>query len=784
MFRNYLTVAVRNLLKQKGYTFINVTGLAVGIACCILILLYVQHELSYDRFHEKADRIYRVAQEQRFGTVQQVAVQAGPVGPALAADFAEIETAARININQCVVRYGDRIFPKEKIVFTDSTIFDVFTFPLLQGNEAGALNQPGTMVLTESMAARYFDADDPIGEVLTVDGEPYTITGVMKDVPSNAHFDFAALATLSSLDLPHIDNWGTNSFWTYVVLAGGVSPDQVNARMQDLIIRHRGEETAKVISLYMQPLKDIHLHSDMVAEMGANGDIVVVYIFSAIAIFILLIACINYMNLATARSVTRMREVGVRKALGAYRLQLIWQFLSESFLLTFVAIITAVVLVEISLPVFNRFLGTNFSGNMLDNVTVMAGLFALFIIVGLLAGAYPAFSLSRFRPSAVLKGTLPLASAGALFRKGLVVLQFTISIVLIVAVAVSYQQLQYVHHKHLGFEREYLVNIDVRGGSQRGELLKREFLKQTGVTDATLSNPAFGSWLPQTSVVPEGAPRTEEILMSILRADPDIVETAGLQIAAGRNFSYEIASDSQSAAIINETAVQTLGFSSPEEAPGKQIGRDRPVTIVGVIRDFHFSSLHNKIEPVVILWSPRLLTDLTIRIRPENMPATLSSLEKTWAALVPDEPFLFTFVDERIDQLYKKDAVLGNVFGIFALIAVFVACLGLFGLASFTAQQRTKEIGIRKALGSSSSEIVLLLSKDFARLVLFAFVVASPIAYLVMKSWLENFAYHVSIGVGTFVFAGVTALFIAMATVSFQSIRASLVNPSRALRYE
>jgi len=790
MLKNYLKIALRNLLRHKGYSFINVVGLAIGMACCILILLWVRDELSYDTFHPEGDRIYRVVQEQRFsGSVQQVAVVAAPVAPALANDFPEVEIAVRIRPRPHLVSFGEKKFFGERIAYADSNVFKLFAFPLLRGNPETALATPRSVVITESMAKKYFGDEDPVGKVVKFDNRhDYAVTGVMKDVPFNSHIRADAIATFSAFyDESWINNWGVNLLWTYIRLKSGVSPQALNQKLPGFTKKYRGEETLANISYYLQPLRDIHLRSHLVAEMSANGDVAYIYIFSAVGVFILLIAAINYMNLATARAAQRVKEVGLRKVLGAYRLQLIKQFLGESLLWSFFALLCAIVVVELALPAFNEFAGKSLVLSYRADALVLAALLGVCVLVGMMAGSYPAFFLSAFQPATVLKGILRSGHRAALFRRVLVVSQFSIAIILLVGTIVVFQQLSFVKSQHLGFTKEHVVGINVRDRALSGktEMVKAEFLKTPQVVSATATSNFIGQFLGQTTFQPEGDDQSKW-LMSELYVDADFIETMEMQIVAGRDFSRAIAGDSTTGFIVNEAAVKTMGLQTPEAALGVRLrrGDSRNGPILGVVKDFNFNSLHREIEPLVMIYDPKDILPITVRIRPEEVAGTLAALEQTWNRLSPAWPFEYSFMDESLDALYRADEKVGQIFGSFAAIAVAIASLGLLGLAAFTAERRTKEIGIRKVLGASVSGVVALLSKEFLQLVVLANLIAWPVAYFAAKKWLEEFAYRIDLGLTAFLLAAATALVIAFVTVSLQALKAALTNPVESLRYE
>jgi len=712
MFRNYLTIAVRNLVRHKIYSFINISGLAIGMACCILILLFVQDELSYDGYHEKAGQIYRIVVERHAkGKMKSTVSTPAPMAPALLNDFPEIVHVVRF-FNQDnptpLVRYGDKRFYEKRFFFTDANVFDVFPFPLIRGSAQTALQEPFSVVITEEMARKYFGDEDPLGKVLTFKNWlDLKITGVLQNLPPHSHrrFDFlASFATLEKwLGKDFMSNWYNNMCRNYVLLPRNYPAVELEKRFPTFIGKYFGEDTEALGKLYLQPLKRIHLYSKRDYGMASAGDIQQIYILSTIACFVLLIACINSMNLSTASSAQRAKEVGIRKVVGARRMQLVRQFLGETLLLAFIALLLAIALVELTLPLFNGFTGKELMMDYRD-IRGVLGLGGIVLLVGIVAGSYPAFFLAAFQP------------------------------------------------------------VEILPGGPVGQMTFRA----------------------------ESSPvHPDPLTMRMLWVDHDFIETLGIELGPGRNFSKDHPTDATEAFILNETAVKQLGWESPGAAIGKPFERiygpkpDERVTgrIIGVAKDFHFRSLRFDIEPLVIhLWP--WLNYIIVRVQPDHVPSTLAFLERTWQKFDPNHPFEYYFLDDRFASLYRAEESLGQISGAFATLAIFVACLGLFGLAAFTAEQRTKEIGIRKVLGASISGIVLLLSKEFTKLVLVSNLIAWPIAYWAMNRWLQDFAYRIHIGVGTFLLAGVLALIIALLTVSFQAIKAALANPVKALRYE
>ena len=780
MLQHYLILALRNSRRHANYTLINIAGLALGLACCLIIALYVHHELSFDRFNEHADRIYRVVQEQRFATTQQVAVMSSPVAPALVSTFPEIETAVRFYAAKDMMHIGQSHTAEVTIAYVDSTVFSVFSLPLLQGNPSQVLVAPNSIVLTESTAQKFFGSSDPVGQIVQYGERELKVTGVMVNIPSHAHFDFEAFVSYSSLDMEFdLHSWGRNSMWTYLLLQPDTSPEALEAKFPAFIKNHiERSDALDVFSYYLQPLTDIHLHSHMVGEIGMNNDISTVYIFSAIAFLILIIASINYINLATARSSQRVREVGIRKVMGANREQLIFQFLGESTLLTFLGVLGALVLVRFFMPFFNVLFGINLK---LDPIAV-AVLVGFFLVTGLLAGAYPAFHLSRFRPVKVLNAIPP--EGGVTFRKALVIVQFTMSITLIIAVGVTFEQLRYMENKDLGFEKEHLISLGVRGEVDKVALLKEELARQPEVLSVATSRTIMGDEFPSTTFRREGTHEDDMLMVSYFDIDPDFVETMGIQVLAGRNFSKELVSDIEGSILINEAAVHAFGWTSAEEAIGNRITQGWTPEIIGVVKDFHFKTLHQSIDPLVLWWEPPELRTVTVRTVPGDLDVTLASLEAAWNRVLPGQPFTFTLLEEHLNTLYKSDHTLGRLIGLFAVLAIFIACLGLLGLTSFTYQQRKKEIGVRKVLGASVRGIVTMLSKEVLQLIVIAFLLAVPLAYFAMKSWLDGFAYHIEPTLWVFIIAGMMTMVVALLAVIYQSVEAALSNPVKSLRFE
>jgi putative ABC transport system permease protein len=813
MLINYLKIAWRTLRKQRGFAFINIFGLAVGLACCLLIMLYVLDELSFDRYNTKADRIYRVHSDIKFGgNDMRFAVSPDPLGPTLKNDYPQVEQFVRLHQRGTwlVKRAGEAMNLREdNITFADSTLFDVFTLPLVSGDPKRALAEPNTVVISESAAKRHFGSQNPMGQTLIFgNNRNYRVSGVMRDMPHNSHFRSDFFIAMLSDDYPW-GQWLSNNHHTYILLkpdrSGAPADPTVLARNFDAVIdKYVGPQTLQLVgttmeqfrkagnqmTFWLMPLTDIHLHSKQQIELAPNGDIQYVYIFSAVALFILIIACINFMNLATARSANRAKEVGVRKVMGSERKQLIGQFMTESVLTTTLAMLLALCLVAVALPGFNTIAAKEMSLGQLVSPYYLPGLVALPILVGLLAGSYPAFFLSSFRPITVLKGRINVSFKSVGLRSGLVVFQFAMSVVLIVGTIIVYRQITYIQTKNVGFNREQLLTIrDVYSLGKQSEALKQDILRLPGVVSGSISG-----FLPTPSdrndsgFFAEGQPNMNKgVNMQHWGVDYDYVKTLGMQVIKGRDFSQSFGSDS-SAMLLNETAVKILGFKDPI---GKRVwrfddaaGKTRKIyTVIGVIKNFHFESLRRNIGALSLVMD-KSTGSATFRLSSANLPVLMKQIEAKWKELAPGQPFSYQFMDDSFDEMYRAEQRIGTIALTFAALAILIACLGLFGLAAFMAEQRTKEIGVRKVLGASVPSLIGLLSKDFLKLVLIAIVIASPLAWYAMHTWLADFAYKIDIEWWMFALAGILAIGIALLTVSFQSVRAALMNPVKSLRSE
>ncbi|MDJ0654055.1 MAG: ABC transporter permease [Xanthomonadales bacterium] len=811
MLKNYLLIAWRNLLAHRLFSAINILGLAIGLACCILIVLFVQYELSYDRHYKDSDRIVRVVRHFQ-GMNLSLATAAAPFGPLLEEDFPEIEEMARLNVNSLPISVGDRAFDNMVAGLADPELLSLFEFEFVAGDPETALDQPFTLVLTESTAERLFGREDPLGETVTVMGQiDNKVTGVIRDLPENTHMSFdmvGSIATMFMIREGEEENFGSNNYHTYVRLPAGYDPSQLEAGFPAFLQKHLGEEAPTWTMLETQRLTDIHLHSSLDAEMKTNGNINIVLIFSAIAAVILTIACINFMNLTTARSTQRAKEVGMRKVVGADRSQLITQFLGESIMLTAGAMLIAVALVELVLPWFAAFVERDLTFNYLSNPGYLLALVGAVLGVGVIAGSYPAFHLSSFRPAEVLKGTIVQGKGSANLRKVLVVFQFAISITLMIATGVVLSQLNYTQTRDLGYKREHNLISSIPF-----QLDGTTYQQYPPYRDALLASPAISS-VTISSRVPTGQlldgngyqPSNstslepgEYVPLRDVRVGFDFFEHYGIELVAGRFFGEQYGDrlvgrpdeanpQVSGQGILSEAAVRRLGYASPEEAVGQTLssghGDEVTLTIVGVAKDFNFASLHEAMRPILFTLTESFVSNVSIKSRPGMLQEAREHVESVWADQFIGQSVNVNFLEERFDAMYRQEQRQAKVFGIFAGLAILVASLGLFGLASFTTERRTKEIGVRKVMGASVMDIVLLLTREFSLLVLLANLIAWPVAWYFMSDWLTRFAYAIDLSPLLFGAAALVALLIAWITVASQAGKAALSRPVLALRYE
>jgi putative ABC transport system permease protein len=804
LFSNYLKVAIRNFLKHKGYSFINLFGLAVGMSCSILIVLFIRDEFRYDRYVPKADQVYRLAlrAQTRDRGLIQTARTPPPWAPALAADYPEIEGYVRMKtpLVSWLISYeaGDKRFHEKGFYFADAAVFDFFGFEMIKGDPETALRAPRSVVLTETAARKYFGDDDPMNRILRADNTyDFRVTGIMRDVPRNSHFSFDILASFESLVvLPiysgnaYVDfqrNGLNPDVYTYLRLKNGVRPVEFEKKMPGFLDKYLAHQISQIgirIEPFLQPLLRIHLHSNIEAEIGANSSITTVTIFSAVASFILLVACINFMNLATARSAGRAQEVGLRKVVGAERRQLISQFLGETLFMAVLALLLSLAFSKVLLPVFKVLSGKELSLSLTSGSLILS-LVGITLLVGLIAGSYPALFLSSFQPANVIRGSIKSGQAAGRLRQGLVVFQFAVSIVFIIGTGIVFSQLKFVQDKRLGFDKENVIVLSL--GDPRARVVYRTFIDRViqnpDVVSAAGTSSLPGGLTNMGFVRPEGADVSEQVPMELIICDHDFIKTMGIELAAGRDFSLDHSTDVQEALLLNETAVGQLGWEG--QPLNKQIFfGNLSNRVIGVVKDFHVKSLHTKIGALFLHLAPHPdpIHYIAVRIRPGNIGRTLSGIEKAWREVYPHDPFAYSFLDEDLDHLYRAEELRSRVFLAFSVLTILIACLGLFGLASFTAEQKTKEIGIRKVLGASTASLVRLLTKEFMKLVLLASLVSWPIAYVIMRNWLRSFAYRTEMGPETFAMATVLAVLIALLTVGYQALKASLSNPADAIR--
>ncbi|MDH4217310.1 MAG: ABC transporter permease [Candidatus Aminicenantes bacterium] len=786
MFGNYFKSTLRNIIKQKWYSLITLAGLTIGITCFILISLYVRYEFSYDRFHENAKNIYRVLVDtcETYMGKSQVTVTPGPLATAMKDEFPEVLKATKVKAERAVIKYEENRFAEDRIYYADPDFLEIFTFPLLTGNPKTALAEPHCLLVSKDMAEKYFDLENPVGKTVKIDKIDYKITGVMENIPGNTHFRFDFLAPFSSLVKLHgrdrVYRWRSWSYQTYVLLHGKADPLSLEKKLPGFLKKNYEKDATQTLRL--QPVADIHFHTKANFELEPNADIRNIYLLSAIGIFILLIACFNYMNLSTARSATRAKEIGMRKVIGANRTQLIGQFLGESVLFSFISLIFSLFSVKFLLPAFRIFIDRKLeSGFILDWPLIMT-LLGLVVFIGFVSGSYPSLVLSSYQPTAVLKGTHLRGSKGSsFFRSSLVVSQFTISVALIFCTIVIYKQLQFMRNKELGFIKEYVVTVpspEIGCEAFENALRQNSQIWDTSASNDlphNISSAGFGEW--------DGYNTEEERVIYRNWVDSNFLSFYKIPILQGRGFSEEYKDTEGEAYILNEAAVKAIGWDDPI---GKRFGfgKDEMGIVVGVVKDFHFAPLYLNIGPLAFSTITERAEWLSIKINPYNIPDTLAFIERTWKAHSPEGDFSYSFLDDRLDRMYRTEQNLGKTLSYYTFIALLVACLGLFGLASFTTAQRRKEIGIRKVLGATEWNITLLTTKKFIGPVMGANSIAWPVSYFAMHKWLQNFAYRMDIGLWIFILTAVMSFGIAFLTVGYQSVKAALANPVDSLRYE
>jgi putative ABC transport system permease protein len=794
MLKNYFTVAFRSLMRHKGFSFINIMGLAVGMTACFLIFLYVSFETSYDKFHTKANRIYRVVADVVTPSgADKIGITTAPIAIYAKKDFPEIEEAVRISRDEILVRKGDFKFQEKNTVFADSTLFRIFDFPLIAGDKNTALTEPMSIILSESAVKKYFADTNPLGQQLQITGAGLNakITGIMKDIPPNSQIHADMIISISSFKQvygsPSNDNeWTNHGYFTYLLLKPEASAKALEAKFPAFMERHHGEEAKKLQMqdhLSLEPFLDVYLRSKR--DGFETGSLSNVRIFSVIAVFILLIACFNFINLTTARSAERAKEVGIRKVVGAGKFQLTRQFILESVIISLIAFTLAILLSSILLPLFNRLAGKTISTGIAEHSQNIITLFLLAVAIGLAAGFYPALVLSSFKPVSVLKGRFVTGSKGLLLRKSLVVFQFTISIALIVSTIVVYNQLTFMREQDMGFSKDQTIVINTNFDKNK-DVFKESLASVPGVLSTSMSSTVPGGW--HTSAYSEMQSKSGEIQKLNLNTffiDFNYIPQYQLKFVAGRGFDKSFSTDSSQAMVINESAARILGYASPQEAVDRNFNQwGRQGKIIGVLKDFNYRSLQQGIEPLVMRYEPWALNMLSIKVSRENLASTIKAIETKWNQTIPNRPFDYSFLNEYFDKQYRAEEKFGNLFLYFAVLAIFISCLGLLGLASYSTVLRTKEIGVRKVLGAGVPGIVNLLSVDFIKLVLIAMLIATPFAWYGMDLWLRDFAYRTPISWQVFALAGIGSVLIAFGTIGYQAVKAAMANPVKSLRSE
>lgn len=803
MIRNYIKIAWRNVVKNKAFSFINVFGLSVGLACFMLIAAFVYDELSYDRYPANATSLYRVGLhlDENGGTTDFPLVDAA-VGQGIKNAFPEVASTTRYGGGGAqYIQYNDKKFKEEKIAYLDSNFLECFSIPLEEGDNRSALAAPFSIVLSRAAAIKYFDNEPALGKLLKIEDKSYKVTGIFDKIPGNSHFHFDMAISMASRR-QRTETWSNISHFTYLTLKPGANPKQLEAKLPQLVakfvvpeIQHdmgvslaEAQKSVNTFRFFLQPVTDIHLHSNTKFEMEPNGDISYLYIFGALALFILLLACVNFTNLSTASAGKRSKEVGIRKVMGSLKAQLVGQFLAESILLSFLATVIAFAIVYALLPAFNHLSGKEITMGFFLQYTTLLTMVGVGVFTGILAGIYPSFFLSAFKPIKVLKGSLDAHPRRSMLRSSLVVFQFVISTALIIATLVVYRQLHFMQNQKLGYNKEQVLIIQdtYQGLTNNETAFKQKLLQDNRVVNATVSwavpaNTRMDGTQIFVKPLQQDDPH-KEIQTAIFRVDYDYLATLGMKIKTGRNFSADHPSDS-SAVVVNETAIQSLGIR------GNPIGRTivrsgrQEFTIVGVVQDFHFTSARQKIAPLIMLMG-RNGGSIMVKVKTTDVKDFLADAKQQWEAFSPATPFSYTFLDDRFAALYAAEEKSGQLFTLFAIISIVIACLGLFGLVAYTIEQRTKEIGIRKVLGASVQQVLMLVSKEFLYLVLIAFVIAIPTTWWAMNKWLQDFAYRTNINWWVFAMAGIIALLIAVFTISFQAIKAALMNPVKSLRSE
>ncbi|MFC1555797.1 ABC transporter permease [candidate division KSB1 bacterium] len=797
MFKNYLKIAVRNLMRKKVHSFINISGLAVGLASCLLILLYIRFELSYDTYHKDAERIFRIAFKSitKYGIHELPSVPL-PLLPVIEDNCPLIEYGARLSrSNSSIVIYEDKTFYEERCWFAGKAVFDILSVRIIVGDPSSALERADAVLLSENMSEKYFGGDDPIGKNMSIDGKYFTVSGVLENPRENSHMKFDFVASLASQkNDPAMTNWASQSCKTYIKLKESVDPAEVEFQINRIANDHINideTEDRPEVSYYLQPVSDIHLYSNLFDEAEAPGNPTHLYIFSVVCFLILITAWINYVNLSMVRSAERVKEVGMRKVAGATRRQLLFQFLNDSLLISLIAVIIAVIIVNVALPYFNDLIGLDLLASGLLDPVILLLLFCFVVFTGLFAGSFPAIFLSGFDIVSILKGKITTRFHVSFLHKLLVVGQFSISIILIICTVMVYKQLSFMKEKSLGFEKEQILIIPTIPGeslyyiTDKLNIIRNEFQKHPAVTGVAFSSNIPGGVRSGIYMGDSWERENSRVNHEVLYVDFDFIPLYNIKMAAGRFFQREYPADTVNGMVINETASKALGFNSADKAVGQEIkGIGRSRTVLGVAKDFHFEGLQSEVRPLAMKFYKDYLGVINLKIQIGNISETLSDIKNQWYTLFPGIPFSYFFLDTQFDRQYNSEEKLGRIFGVFTFLGLFIACMGLFGFASLITERRTKEVGIRKVLGSTAAGVVALLSKEFCLWVLVSNIIAYPIAYFVVFYWLQNFAYTININIGLFVMTSLITLLIAMLTVGFKTIKFAYKNPVDSLRYE
>lgn len=789
MLKNLIKTAFRHILKHFGYSMLNILGLTLGISSALFLIIYVADEISYDRYHDNADRIYRVSSkitepdDQFTWNVAQI-----PFGPQVVADYPEVQSFVRfINMPRALYKYEDKEFNEENFFYVDSTLFDIFTYKVLRGEVKTALLNPNKIILTEKVASRYFGDSDPIGKTLTTGDNTFEVTGVIEDVPSNSHFRFDAVASRNNLP-KQLGTWGNFGVFTYLLFPDNFDVKAFETKMQgmyDAYMKTIFGPLNITIAYILEPITRIHLYSTNAGEPEPTGSITYVYIFGIVALFLILIAAMNYMNLATARSTRRAREVGLRKVVGSRRGPLILQFLSESTFFTLISLILSIIILVVLLPQFNLLAGKSFDLKVVYSPVVILSLIGVIVIVGLFGGSYPAFFLSRFSPVTVLKGEITQGSAGSLFRKILVVIQFTVSVIMIVCTLVVFKQLNFLKNKDLGFDQKNVISLTLnRAMGQKYPVLKQALLEDPDIKYVTSTNTAIGEGSGKVIFNVESDQGMSQRGVNFTVVDHDFVDALGIEMVEGRDFQQDMPSDTLTGVVVNETFVKRMNWSEPL---GKKVelGDENTIRarVIGVMKDYHQTGMYNEIESLLLLYRTNN-NIIYIKLADSDIQKSIAFIESKWQSVFPDQPFTYAFLSERFNRQFEADEKRGLVFTMFTILAILIACLGLFGLASYMVEQRTKEVGIRKVFGADEKTILALIAKDFLILVSIGIIIALPVAYYFMSNWLNNYVYKTNIGAPLLLTAAMLTMVITFATISYKAYQAALMNPAASLKSE